>query len=176
MPLSAELWSLLLVPQWSAQCIDYNITFKTWEQGVQSRLVRMKWSRNIFFQEWKKDNPFKLLFFIHIGSENQSDNPRSPWGFAKLICFSSTVSLQPTDHCLSVLRTAPPKRSHGNNCLCEMLKPSLFLGLSSIEFLFSRKSSHISPPYQNGSTAVLFVNFHQQRGCQALSGNLPCGW
>lgn len=111
-----------------------------------------------------------------LGSENQSDNPRSPWGFAKLRCFSSTVSLQPTDYCLSILRTAPPKRSHGNNYLCEMLKPSLFLGLSSIGFLFSRKSSHISPPYQNGSTAILFINFHQQRGCQTLSGNLPCRW
>lgn len=90
-----------------------NITFKIWEQGVQGRSIRMKWSRNIFFQEWKKKSK--------LGSENQSDNLRSPWGFAKLRCFSGRVSLKPTDHCLSILRTAPPKQSHNNNCLCEML-------------------------------------------------------
>ena len=60
-----------------------------------------------------------------LGSENQSDNPRSPWGFAKLRCFSGRVSLKRTDYCLSILRTAPPKQSHNNNCLCEMLSKTI---------------------------------------------------
>ena len=117
----ASQWRLMVPSGSTMKCTAYRLQgeltshLKYGSRG--SRVDQLGWNdpETSFSKNEKKKKKSKL------GSENQSDNPRSPWGFAKLRCFSSTVSLQPTDHCLSVLRIAPPKRLHSNNCLCEML-------------------------------------------------------
>lgn len=80
--------------------------------------------------------------------------------------FKQRVSLKPTDHCLSILRDCTTKQSPVFLLLCEMLsrKPSLFLGLSSIEFLlFQRVNSYFSSISRGFSYHLCY----QQRGSQS---------